>query len=170
MKTTQSPNIASPLSSVVASRGVRLTRQRRLLLELIEGAEGHVQPSELLRQAQERDPGIDRATVYRTLNLLKSIGLIDELDLLHLEGHEHYYELKSRTGHAHVGCLRCGKILEFESDAQSRLSRDIERATGWKVGSARIEVAAVCPECQAKDTDTPNSGHQALAVRRKDTG
>ncbi len=153
MKTPSTTESAVPsrasLASALAERGVRLTRQRQILIELMEKAEDHLQASDLLRLARERDPGIDRATVYRTLALLKSMGMVEELDLLHLDGHEHYYELRGRTDHVHIGCLRCGRIREYESDLQRRLVHEIQKQTGWAVRGTKIEVGAVCPECQA---------------------
>jgi len=68
------------------SRGLRLTRQRRTILGVVETAKQHLDANEILRQARKLDPGIDRVTVYRTLNLLKHHGLIDELDLMHMQG------------------------------------------------------------------------------------
>lgn len=54
--------------------------------------------------------------MYRTLHLLKQHGLIDELDLMHLEGERHYYDRKLEKGHIHMACLTCGKITEFVSE------------------------------------------------------
>ncbi len=66
-------------------------------------------------------PQIDRVTVYRTLGLLKRHGLIDELDLMHMQGEKHFYERRPQRDHIHMACLRCGKITEFESDLFDRL-------------------------------------------------
>lgn len=79
----------------LASKGVRITAQRRALAEIIQNATEHLDAAALLGEAQTRESGIDRATVYRTLDLLKKLGLVDELDLMHLNGEKHYYEVKS---------------------------------------------------------------------------
>jgi len=55
--------------------------------------------SQLLRKARKVDPGIDRVTVYRTLGLLKRHGLVDELDLMHLQGEKHFYERRPARDH-----------------------------------------------------------------------
>jgi Fur family ferric uptake transcriptional regulator len=62
------------------SRGLRMTRQRRTILSVVETAKQHLDAAQILRHARRMDPKIDRVTVYRTLNLLKRHGLIDELD------------------------------------------------------------------------------------------
>lgn len=143
-------NKESVLASKLANRGIRLTRQRRILLDIIENASDHLQASDLLRLAREEDDRIDRATVYRTLQLLKKHGLIEELDLLHLDGAEHHYEVVSGAGHAHIGCTVCGKVVEMETSLLSELEGEIRRRTGFEVSSVRIEVAAICPKCRSK--------------------
>src|ERR1700733_8119963 len=74
------------LMKELAARGVRMTAQRRLLVGIIQDSRRHLDAATLLEYARKRDPAIDRATVYRTIALLKDRGLIDELDLMHLEG------------------------------------------------------------------------------------
>src|SRR5260370_33890711 len=63
-------------------RGVRLTRQRQILLELIDKTGEHLDAERLYRMAKEKDPKLNRVTVYRTLKMLKAGGLVDELDLM----------------------------------------------------------------------------------------
>ncbi|MHB1455624.1 MAG: Fur family transcriptional regulator [Armatimonadota bacterium] len=138
------------LASKLADKGIRLTRQRRILLEIIEKSEGHLHASDLLSLAREKDERIDRATVYRTVSLLKEEGLVEELDLLHLDGSEHHYELKEQTAHVHIGCKRCGRIIEYKSELIKELEADIRQETGCAVESVRVEVAAFCPECQQR--------------------
>src|SRR5437588_11848241 len=94
-------------------RGVRLTRQRQILLEVIDKTGQHLDAERLYQMAKEKDPKLNRVTVYRTLKLLKKGGLVDELDLMHHEGDQHYYETRLKQEHAHVICLRCGRIEEF---------------------------------------------------------
>ena|ERR1022692_3350791 len=83
----------------LTSKGVRITAQRRALAEIIQEAKEHLDAASLLEQAKKREPSIDRATVYRTIELLKKMRLVDELDLMHLNGEKHYYEVKTRAEH-----------------------------------------------------------------------
>ena len=129
-------------------RGVRLTRQRQILLELIDKAGDHLDAESLCRLAKQRDPKLNRVTVYRTLKMLKAGGLIDELDLMHHEGDQHYYETRLKQEHAHVICLRCGKVEEFFGEPLSRLRRQIESHFGFQVLLARTEVGGYCAHCQ----------------------
>ena len=136
------------LQAALADRGVRLTRQRRVLLQVMDSAERHLDAGSILRRAQKIDPRVHRVTVYRTLDLLKRHGLIDELDLLHIRGHQHYYESHGPRDHIHIACLRCGKVREFESRLFEQLKRQIERDCGIKVTVTRTEIGGYCDACR----------------------
>src|SRR5580698_9839127 len=143
------------LRSALERQGVRLTRQRRVLLEVMDQAEQHLTADAILERAQKIDPRVHRVTVYRTLEMLKRHGLLDELDLLHIHGHGHYYESHGPRDHIHVACLRCGKVREVESDLFEQLKRQIAHDTGIGITVARVEIGGYCDECRPK---TPTSG------------
>jgi len=88
-------------------------------------------------------------TVYRTLKLLKTGGLVDELDLMHHAGDQHYYETRLKQEHAHVICLRCGRIEEFFGEPLQELRDQIESHFGFQIVLARTEVGGYCSHCQA---------------------
>jgi Fur family ferric uptake transcriptional regulator len=141
---------AGRLQGELGSRGIRLTRQRRVVLQVMESAPSHMDAGEILDRAQKIDPDITRVTVYRTIDLLKRHGLIDELDLLHLRGHRHFYESHSPRDHIHVACIRCGKVREFESELYEELKRQITRDCGVEITVARTEVGGLCADCRRK--------------------
>jgi len=144
--------IVMALDSVRGSlkdKGVRLTRQRQILLELIDKSGAHLDAEALFQMAKEKDPKLNRVTVYRTLKLLKEGGLVDELDLMHYGGDQHYYETRTKQEHAHVICLRCGRVEEFFGDPLQRLRRQIEAHFGFQIVLARTEVGGYCSHCQA---------------------
>ena len=128
------------LLSEVEAKGIRLTAQRRALIEIIQEATTHLDAASLLKLARNRDPNIDRATVYRTIELLKRLGMIDELDLMHLNGEKHYYEVKTQKDHLHLACFDCGQIEEFASPTFERLKREIGAANNFEIQVIRLEV------------------------------
>jgi len=138
------------LLNQMEARGIRLTAQRRALIETIQKAGAHLDAASLLKQARERDPRIDRATVYRTIELLKKLGLIDELDLMHLNGEKHYYEVKTEQDHLHLACFECGEIIEFASATFERLKQEIAEANQFEIQVTRLEVGGLCGACTAK--------------------
>ena len=151
--TTERINTAEttgPLAKAVADKRIRLTRQRRVILRVMDDAEQHLDVDQILERAQKIDSGVHLVTVYRTIELLKKHGLIDELDLLHLRGDRHYYETHGPRDHIHVACLKCGKVREFESRLYEQLKSQIERDFKMKVTVSRTEVGGYCAECLGK--------------------
>ena len=138
------------LTQALSERGIRMTRQRRVILQVMDDAEQHLDVDQIFERAQRVDPEVHLVTVYRTIDLLKKHGLIDELDLLHLRGDRHYYETHGPRDHIHVACLKCGKVREFESRLYEQLKSQIEHDFGMKVTVSRTEVGGYCAECLAK--------------------
>jgi Fur family ferric uptake transcriptional regulator len=145
---SQSVPIPASSKTAVSKNGVRLTRQRKILLDLIDKTGEHLDAERLFHLAKERDPKLNRVTVYRTLKLLKEGGLVDELDLMHQAGEQHYYETRRKQEHAHVICLGCGKVEEFFGEPLQRLRRQIESHFGFQIVLARTEVGGYCSHCQ----------------------
>ena len=137
------------LQKTLREKGIRLTRQRRVILEVMDTAEQHLDVDQILARAQKMDPAVQLVTVYRTIDLLKKEGLIDELDLLHLRGDRHYYETHGPRDHIHVACLRCGKVREFESRLYEQLKEQIARDFEMQVTVSRTEVGGICNDCLA---------------------
>jgi Fur family ferric uptake transcriptional regulator len=138
------------LQQAVGRLGIRLTRQRRVILQVMDEAKQHLDVDQILERAQKINSGVHLVTVYRTIDLLKKHGLIDELDLLHLRGDRHYYESHGPRDHIHVACLRCGKVREFESRLYEQLKEQIAHDFGMKVTVSRTEVGGYCSDCLSK--------------------
>lgn len=146
-------------------QGVRLTRQREILLELIDKSGKHLDAETLFKLAKEHDPKLNRVTVYRTLKMLKMSGLVDELDLMHYGGDQHYYETRLKQEHAHVICLRCGKVEEFFGEPLHKLRRQVEQHFGFQIILARTEIGGYCSHCQAlREQEVREAAAAAAAV------
>jgi Fur family ferric uptake transcriptional regulator len=141
------------LQAALISHGLRLTHQRRTILGVVETAKQHLDATQILAQARRIDPGIDKVTVYRTLKLLKRYGLIDELDLMHMQGEKHFYERRPQRDHIHMACLRCGKILELESELFDRLKGQIQRDCRFHIVVSRLEIGGYCSDCRARSAE-----------------
>jgi Fur family transcriptional regulator, ferric uptake regulator len=137
-----------PLEQELVSRGVRMTHQRRLLVQIIQGADSHLDAVALWQRARIEDPTLNKVTVYRTLAMLKRFGLVDELDLMHLQGGKHYYEAKTTRDHIHLACIKCGRIQEFESSLFEKLKGQIERERRFRIAVVRVEAGGYCDRCR----------------------
>jgi Fur family ferric uptake transcriptional regulator len=132
------------------AKGLRLTGQRRILADLLETATEHLDAEEVFQRAQVVDRSIHRATVYRTLNTLKKLGLVDELDLMHVSGERHYYEIRPSTLHIHLVCTACKGVEEPSEKFWEDLKRRVQHDNGFRPEVVRIEMAGVCAACQRK--------------------
>lgn len=127
-------------------RGHPQTKQRRLLLELIREAGGHIDAKELFRRANDKDQSISHATVYRSLNLFKQLGFIDEKRL----GQAHcYYEMKGSLQHQHLVCRGCGKVIDFECPL-SEMVEKVKQEQGFTVTKAEVYLEGFCNDCAEK--------------------
>ena len=115
---------------------------------MIDKSGQHLDAESLYHLARKEDPKLNRVTVYRTLKMLKKGGLVDELDLMHFGGDQHFYETRLKQEHAHVICLGCGKVEEFFGEPLQKLRRQVEDHFGFNIVIARTEIGGYCSHCQ----------------------
>lgn len=128
-----------------------LTTQRRLLLEVLQEAQGPIDAKELYRRASARDQSISWATVYRSLNLFKQLGLIDERRLTKVRCS---YEIKQSLEHMHLVCKCCGKIIEFENSLVRKLVEIVRREHGFNVIKVDLYLEGYCAKCDGGKEST----------------
>jgi Fur family ferric uptake transcriptional regulator len=133
------------LADELAFKGIRLTRQRRAVIEALEEAKEHLDAASLLDMARQREPTLNRATVYRAIELLKGVGLVDDLKLI--DGDRHYYAVKTRHEHGHLTCVHCGRIETFASPLFATLKAEITNRTGFDIRGIRLVVGGHCRSC-----------------------
>ena len=138
------------VTTQLREHGLRLTRQRRVIAEVLQQAGEHLDAPEVLRRAQQQLPGLHLATVYRALESLKKLGIIDELDLMHVNGSGHYYEARTNKDHMHFTCQRCGSVFEIQTPLFERLKGQIEGRHGLTIRVARLELGGLCGQCTSK--------------------
>lgn len=128
--------------------GHPLTIQRRLLLDLVRNAGGHIDAKGLYRRASNQDKRISLATVYRGLHLFKDLGLVEERRLGQLRC---YYELKRSLEHQHLVCRNCGKVIDFESPLVGELVNKIQREHSFDVTRTELYLEGYCQQCKKKE-------------------
>jgi len=148
------------LRTSLHDRGQRLTPQRERVLSLFEriGAGTHLSAEEVHRQLLNAEARVSLATVYRTLRLLSSMGLLQELELP--EGGRRF-ELASAAhrDHHHLVCVRCGRTEEFENGAVLAAGETAAGGHGFRLLECVLTVRALCPSCAAgTEPDTAPAG------------
>src|SRR5258708_34624981 len=97
-------------NKLLRKRGYRLTPQRHIILRVIEEANEHLSVEQITERVQQYNPHVSLSTVYRTLELLKSLGLIRES---HLPGESPHYETAEGYAHHHLGCRKCHTTINL---------------------------------------------------------
>lgn len=137
---------AATIVEALDGAGYRLTSPRRALAALIAGRDGHFTAEGLLLESRRRRLGVTRATVFRSLDVLADLGLVERLDL---PSGEHAFVACEPAHHHHVVCSSCGRSTEVEDDGLEALAAEIGRQTGYRVDTHRLELFGLCPVCRA---------------------
>ena len=127
-------------------KDLKLTSQRRTILGQAVTADGHFTADELLRISKRKDKTISKATVYRTLALLKESKILEEQDFG--GGKKLYERAQGRKHHDHFVCVKCGKIIEFENDPIEKLQDAEARKHSFKVVYHSLKLFGFCRTCQ----------------------
>jgi len=127
--------------------GRRLTRTRKAVLALLERTHEPLSASEIFARLQQDQVVIDLVTVYRTVNVLKELGLVLQLDLFQ-EGQSRYELKEGRKHHHHIQCQICGKIVDLLLCPLKKLTKLIEAQTQFVVDDHTLEFTGFCPQCQ----------------------
>ena len=129
------------------ARGLRWTPQRRLMLDVLAGARGHVTATELLDRCRAADPQTTPSTVYRTLDILEELGLVRHAH--GADGREEFHVLPE-TEHGHLRCAECGKTWEINAAEAATLLEGVERSHAFAVDLSHLVVVGRCSECRSE--------------------
>ena len=127
-----------------ASRKANLTRQREVVLQVVNEAEHHPTAADVFEAAKKRLPTISFATVYNSLRHLKEAGLIHEITFGNAASR--YDSETSR--HDHAVCTCCGKLVDFDLTETVELMRAAARRTRFKPETIHLTLLGLCPDCR----------------------
>ncbi|NDV26091.1 Fur family transcriptional regulator [Desulfovibrio sp. JC010] len=122
------------------------TEQRRVVLEVFLGTEGHHSCEELYAHVSKRDPSISPATVYRTIKLLAESGIAEALDFG--DGVTRFECRHNRHHHDHLVCIRCNRRIEVMEDRIEDLQEKLARKHGFTVNRHKMVLYGICPDCR----------------------
>ncbi len=129
-------------------RGVRLTPQRRMILDALADCRCHITAEELHQRVAAVYPDISLSTVYRTLERLLELRLVAVTDL---GGGRVCYEALGRTRHHHLICHRCGAVADIGDDILASLRRQVRETTGFLPEIDHLAIWGVCAACRAAE-------------------
>jgi Fur family peroxide stress response transcriptional regulator len=124
---------------------LRLTRQRSLVLKLVQTEDLHPTAAEVFERAKKKMPGISFATVYNSLRHLKDAGLIREIASFGKSPSRYDSETYR---HDHAICSSCGKLVDFDLPGTVALTRAAARASRFQAESVQLTLHGLCPDCR----------------------
>lgn len=125
------------MEDALRANGVRMTRQRAAILEVIASSEDHPDANELHRRAQAIDATVSLSTVYRTLNVLQEQDVVQRHAF---EGAPARFEPADAPHHDHIIDIETGAVLEFHNERIERLQAEIAKELGYEVVRHRLEL------------------------------
>lgn len=128
--------------------GYKITPPRQAVIEAVLSEGEHLSPNEILRRAQAIYPQTGRATVYRTLELLTSLGIVRPI---YVGEHGPTY-IRAEGGHHHLVCSCCGAVFEFDQCVADGMERELEARFGFQIRSHLLEFYGLCAHCRQVQT------------------
>ena len=129
-------------------KGYKLTHQRRAVLEILqENQDEHLTTEDVYMRVKSKCPEIGLATVYRTLQLLEKLDIIERLNFD--DGYSRY-ELADDDDHHHLICIKCGEVLEVEEDLLEGLEKEIEKKNRFTILEHRLKFFGYCEKCASE--------------------
>ena len=148
---------------MLKEKGLKVTNQRLLVLEVLaENRDKHMTAEDIYELVKEDYPEIGLATIYRTVQLLLEMQLVDRINLD--EGCVRYeigelFDGEGKHHHHHLICKTCGKVLPFRDDLLDGLERHIEEKTGFHALAHELKFYGQCRECLGKAEENSTEKH-----------
>lgn len=137
--------------------GYRLTPQRAMILEAIHHLRDHVTADQILAYVEERYPNVDPSTVYRTLDLLIELSIVNTLDV---SGRPTEYELGDEPHH-HLICRECGGVVTVPADRLDRMFHEVLAAYGFEADMNHLAITGRCATCRTEASVDESRGDTA---------
>lgn len=137
--------ITAGLIEQLRAQNMRVTPQRAIICEVIESLEGHITAEEIFQEVQKVNPYISLATVYRTLELLQELNLINQTNFGRSQA---YFALKEHGPHHHLVCIGCGKIAEFEDELFEPVRASLNELFGFEAHTEHMSIFGLCQRCR----------------------
>ena len=126
------------------NKGLKLTPQRRLIIDAIHETDAHLTAEEIIAHVQTRMPEVHKSTIYRNLELLEGAGCVFKSEL----GDHSIYHHAEEGHHHHLVCSRCGKTIECEEGLFTPVEKSLEEKYGFRVDFKHLVMSGLCEDCQ----------------------
>jgi Fur family transcriptional regulator, ferric uptake regulator len=141
--TLQPDAIAMSCLETLREKGFKLTPQRRLIVDIIHDTHSHLTADEIIGYVQERLPGVNKSTIYRTLEILENLDCVYKSE----SGDRFIYHHAEEGHHHHLVCTKCGKTVECSENLFSGVKQSLEKKYGFTADFKHLVINGVCDSC-----------------------
>jgi Fur family ferric uptake transcriptional regulator len=131
---------------VIRQRGGRVTAPTRLVVSVLLDTEAHLTADDLIDAVSRRRKGVAPSTVYRVLQRLGDVGVVEHV---HPGDGPAFYHLRAR-GHAHLVCHRCNAVIDIADGALAGLAKKVDEAHGFALDTHHAALLGLCARCRAE--------------------
>ncbi len=128
----------------IKNKGLKFTPQRESIFKEIISTRGHFEIEDMVHKIRKKNIPVSRATVYRTLNIMKELGFVEEVIKIN---NKTIYEISVKEHHDHLICTSCGKIIEFHSEDIEEIQDKICSEHKFHPKFHRLEIFGLCDKC-----------------------
>lgn len=136
------------LLRLIHQHGLRLTPQRKLILDVIHQSGGHLTIDQIYRRVRIQNEGVNLATVYRNLDVLCDLRLVVAADM---GGGIRVYEIAGEQPHHHLVCRSCGAIVQIDHSLVIQMFRQIERYYQFSIDMDHMALFGLCARCRVEN-------------------
>ena len=126
-------------------RGERMTRPRRAVLAALAAGPDHLSADDVIRIVADRDASVHRASVYRTLEALSHLGVVQHVHTGH--GHTTYHLMPTGGPHPHVQCRVCSRVFDLPDDLLDAVAERLARQDGFVLDTGHVALSGICASC-----------------------
>lgn len=130
--------------ATLKKKGLKLTPQRILITDIIHDAKGHITANEIIESVKEQMPGVNKSTIYRTLDILEEAGCVYKSE----QGNEFIYHHDHEGHHHHLKCSKCGKTISCDEDMFASVQKTMARKYGFKADFKHLIISGLCESCK----------------------
>ncbi len=132
--------------ATLKKKGFKLTPQRMMIADIIHDAKGHITAGEIIKHVQEKMPGVNKSTIYRTLDILEEAGCVYKSE----SDDEFIYHHDDKGHHHHLKCSRCGKTIACDEDIFAPLQKSLMKKYNFYADFKHIMMNGICKDCKNK--------------------
>jgi Fur family transcriptional regulator, ferric uptake regulator len=136
--------------NTLKEKGMRLTPQRRLIIDIIHDAQAHLTAEEIIERVQTKMPGVNKSTIYRTLELLEKARCVFRSE----SGEHPVYHHAAHGHHYHLVCVKCGKTIDCDEKLFLSMDKTVAAKYGFQVDLSHVVLNGLCDTCRKEAPKT----------------